>query len=254
MKISELENIRDIIIKRLDAAPEGSLNIKKKNKSVQYYQHIKIDNEFKNRYIKKDNYEFAARLAQKYYDKKILRLINDMIRDYNRSLYNKSDLEIIYDNLIPERRALIHPVIQPWKDFVSMWYKRDDKFNNYKKENKIHETKSGLMVRSKSEKFIADLLYDYNIPFKYEMAVYLEGYKIVYPDFTILSKDRKQIYWEHLGMLDESRYLNSNILKIEAYRKNGYFLDRDLILTFESSEYPLKSSEVEMLIKNIVLK
>ena len=43
----------------------------------------------------------------------------------------------------------------------------------------------GLSVESKSESIIASQLERYNIPFRYEALLQLEG-QIYYPDFTIL--------------------------------------------------------------------
>ncbi|MFQ9213592.1 MAG: hypothetical protein ACLR4C_08105 [Eubacterium ventriosum] len=36
-------------------------------------------------------------------------------------------------------------------------------------------------------------------------------------------KTRKEIYWEHLGMMDDADYVEKAIKKIELYEKMGYF-------------------------------
>lgn len=89
-----------------------------------------------------------------------------------------------------------------------------------------------------------------NVDIKYECPLYLEGFGIVYPDFTFLSKKTGQeIYWEHDGMMDDPVYAQNAIKKIEAYEKNGIFPGDRLILTFETEETLLNSEILEVLVK-----
>ena len=60
------------------------------------------------------------------------------------------------------------------------------------------------------------------------------------PDFTILCKsNRREIIWEHLGLLDDPDYLEKSIWKIALYERNGYFLGDRLIITYETKKHPL---------------
>lgn len=62
--------------------------------------------------------------------------------------------------------------------------------------------------RSKSEFLIASALKDAGVPFRYECSLYLNGYGTVYPDFTVLNKrTRRVFYHEHLGMMDDINYV-----------------------------------------------
>lgn len=46
----------------------------------------------------------------------------------------------------------------------------------------------------------------------------------VYPDFTILKmKERREIIWEHFGMMDKPDYQEAAIKKLSRYYENGYF-------------------------------
>ena len=53
-------------------------------------------------------------------------------------------------------------------------------------EKLIHVTKSGCVVRPKSEAMIADALFEYDIPFRYECELSI-GEVNLYPDFTIMN-------------------------------------------------------------------
>ena len=54
-------------------------------------------------------------------------------------------------------------------------------------EQKIFYTKKGEYVRSKSEKILADMFYDLNIPYEYECQLILRNGYEYYPDFTFIS-------------------------------------------------------------------
>ena len=107
------------------------------------------------------------------------------------------------------------------------------------------------MVRSKSEKIIADLLYRKGIPYHYEPELILRDGTKIYPDFAVLNlKHRKTIYWEHLGMMEDPEYSEKAVRKISAYIKNGIFPGEQLILTAETKEFPVNVREVKILIQH----
>jgi hypothetical protein len=66
--------------------------------------------------------------------------------------------------------------------YLKEWLAKEDCQNPWYQENRKHETKSGKMVRSKSEVIIADSLFDNELMFKYEPKIVICG-KILYPDF-----------------------------------------------------------------------
>ena len=98
-------------------------------------------------------------------------------------------------------------------------------------EGKIHHTLSDYMVRSKSEVIIANILFDRNIPFKYEVPLFASDGTFYIPDFTITWRGEKW-YWEHLGLLNKEEYRNHWQVKKEWYEK--HFPGR-LITTTEST-------------------
>lgn len=98
-------------------------------------------------------------------------------------------------------------------------------------EGKIQHTLADYMVRSKSEVIIANILFDRNIPFKYEVPLFASDGTFYIPDFTI-TWNGEQWYWEHLGLLDREDYRNHWQIKKEWYKK--HFPGR-LITTTEST-------------------
>lgn len=106
-------------------------------------------------------------------------------------------------------------------------------YSNYG-ENKIHNTKKGDVVRSKSERDIANFLYSQGILYRYECQLVMDG-QIYYPDFTIYNPETKRtIYWEHLGLMDDLEYRAKNMKKIETYINSGVATPWDnLIISYE---------------------
>jgi len=117
--------------------------------------------------------------------------------------------------------------------------------SDWYEEGKIHRTLADIMVRSKSEVIIANLLYDRNIPFKYEIPLYASDGTFYLPDFTITWNGEKW-YWEHLGMLDKEVYKNHWEIKKEWYKKHGF--SKRLIVTEEKEG--IDSKKFEEIIQN----
>lgn len=79
---------------------------------------------------------------------------------------------------------------------------------------------------------IADKLYKKGVPYRYEFPHRLAGMGMVYSDFTCLRKwDRKEIIWEHFGMMTDSAYAKNAMKKIELYGRNGYYAGKNIIYT-----------------------
>lgn len=93
------------------------------------------------------------------------------------------------------------------------------------------ETKAGYWVRSKSEKDIANALYDENIPFCYEPHMVFDGIDF-YPDFVLIRLDGSYVIWEHRG-LDKPSYIEEGYQKLRIYNKHGYYMNNNLVYTYE---------------------
>ena len=86
----------------------------------------------------------------------------------------------------------------------------------------IHTTTRGDVVRSKSEALIAELLNARHIDYAYERKLTFDDGSFRYPDFTIEDDDLgRTIYWEHLGMLNDSVYAERWTAKRKWYADHG---------------------------------
>lgn len=97
-------------------------------------------------------------------------------------------------------------------------------------EYKIHRTLAEVMVRSKSEVIIANMLFDREIAFEYEKPLYATDGSFYLPDFTILWRGER-FFWEHLGLLEREDYRRKWETKKAWYER--HFPGR-LVVTEES--------------------
>lgn len=95
----------------------------------------------------------------------------------------------------------------------------------------INRTRRGEWVRSKSEVIIANLLYENGIDYEYEAPLYYDGHKCLLPDFT-LTIGGKQLYLEHVGMLDKLDYAQRWKQKEALYEQ---YFPGQLVTTEESA-------------------
>lgn len=99
-------------------------------------------------------------------------------------------------------------------------------------EGKIHRTKTGVMVRSKSEVIIANELENAGLDWHYENDgnyVLINGNKYL-PDFVIFH-NAKTYYWEHLGRRNDADYEKRWQKKEKDYRS-----DKSIILKFTEDQ------------------
>ena len=120
------------------------------------------------------------------------------------------------------------------------------------------ETDKCEMVRSKSEVIMANILYQYrkDLLYKYErpLEVMMAGkVQTMHPDFTILNLHTGIIcYWEHAGRMDDSRYANQFVQKMNLYLENDIFQGENLIVTYETMNFPLNIQNVKTIIQRLV--
>ncbi len=246
-----LHAIKQIVDNRLRNVPDGALRITSTRKSQIQYMHC-TEHDKKGQFIKKENHELAIKLAQKSYDQKVQKLVDRRLKQISKlsKEYNDNEIEEIYNKLNPVRKTLLQPVEAPWEQRLKEWKSIPYTGKEFSENIPVILTKKGERVRSKSEKIIADIFYDLGIEYKYECPLMLKGYGVVYPDFTILRKrDGKEIYWEHDGRMDDPKYAEKAIRKINSYISNRIFPGDNLIVSFESSAVVINDRIIKELIK-----
>ena len=152
------------------------------------------------------------------------------------------------------RRKLIQPYELSDEEFVRQWEEVSFRGKSFDNDAPEIFTNRGERVRSKSEKIIADKLFEMGIPYRYEYPIYLKRYGTVYPDFLLLNlKLRKEFLLEHLGMMDDPTYCTKALEKINTYEKNGIFPGERLLLTFETATVPLDTRILQTMFQKFIL-
>lgn len=153
----------------------------------------------------------------------------------------------------PAYRELLSPNFKPIAQKLFEWQTAQYEKNNNHPENLIHETVSGIYVRSKSEEMIDMVLCKNQIPFRYECKLKL-GDISLYPDFTIRHpKTGETYYWEHFGLMDDTNYSRNAFSKLQHYASNGIIPSIQLITTFETKNHPLTINNVEEIVNQYFL-
>lgn len=109
-------------------------------------------------------------------------------------------------------------------------------------------TLAGFKVRSKSETIICNLLTERRISFVYEESLrfYIpgEGYVTLHPDFVIYLPDGRIVIWEHLGLLQDEKYLAAFAKKLQHYHRAGFSVGSTLFLTSDTADGQLDMQAV----------
>lgn len=252
----ELEGAIKQAIDVLDTSPEGSLRIQSSKKTVQFYL---VNGSGNATYLpKKANSKLISELAQKSHAQHFLPKARTELASIERLLNNRQyrSSDHLFARLSEERKALVQPFLADDDYYSYQWENQPFTPNPYQPEDRQYATNHGEMVRSKSELVFANMFFELGIPFKYECPLLLPNGKVVYPDFTLLKKSTRQIYYhEHFGLFDNTEYRNNALRKMDTYRRNGVFTGKNLIITYESSECPLdlpalKKSFAEIFLDN----
>ena len=232
-------------------APEGTLNICDFKGRTQYYVH----RDGKRKYIKECERQLVKGLCQKDYDQKVLRTAQkelkqlENLRAYYRDQAQETICENVYENMFDKRRQFVIPIKLSDEEFIKQWDAVEYERKSFREDAPEYYTEKGERVRSKTELLIANMLSKYRIPYRYEYPLLLKEYGLIHPDFLVLNvRTRKEIYFEHLGMMDDEGYREEALKRISAYEKNGIFPGDGLVLTHETSKNPVNSRILEEII------
>lgn len=254
-RLNYLKSLRSELSRHHLKDPHAHLRTKTTNNHSYYYSVAKGQNgDEVIKYLNKSCLSIARKLAQYDYEEKIKELLDLEIKALQKLQKVSGATEDYYDNLNYARKELIKPIIQTDKNFVEEWEAEEYSSGpSYDNSSRDFRTEKGELVRSKSELIIANKLNSYNVPYKYEKPIRIKGITY-YPDFTVLNKrTRKEYIWEHFGMLDNLDYIEHNLRKYDALINCGFVLGKNLIISHESSNSPLKLTEVTSLIESFCL-
>lgn len=256
--VEELYKIIRMAEKDIDSAPPGILYAIQKGNKYQYY----CRQDGKPRvYLKRSEDDIARKLAQKEYAQKVYKMAKHDIRvlEIADKLHYRRDYFCCSQKITDGKQSIIDPYIYDDTAYADAWENDKREFKESRKDTRAHAlsdaeedavmTDRGEIVRSKSEKIIADKLYRAGVPYIYEFPVNLNGIGYVRPDLYVLNvRTREDFYWEHFGMMDNPEYSGNAVRKVEMYEKNGIFPGRSLILTYETSDHPISSRIIDEII------
>lgn len=263
-KLKDLETIQKSCEKKLRYAPKGSIYAIENKNTYQYYWQREDGTR---QYINKSNKDIIPKLVQKEYEKRVWTIIQNN-RNCIENMLNKYEFKETmkaYEDISHKKKMFITPYVLSDKEYAVTWQQEQ---NELKEQNmsKVSEkyiltggdnaiiTEKGEVVRSKSEKIIADKLYMKEIPYVYEQPLYLKGYGYVVPDFKILNvRTKKEYYLEHFGMMDDYEYAKNAIKKIECFQKNEIYPGEKLLITLEASDSPLNMIILEKMVNKYLL-
>ena len=247
-----MTKLRTEVNRKIKAIPEGRIRISRRENGSCYYI-IDSSTDQRGRYLKNSEKETAEKVMQRSYLEKVSRACDQELKSLIHALesYPDTTAEEVYGILPEDRQQLIKPIVLPDEKFIEKWLAVPFTPKEFDRNAPYFETSRGERVRSKSEVIIADRLAANNIPYKYECPLKV-GKEILHPDFTILRlSDRQEIYYEHLGMMDDEVYANRNIGKLNKYSNNGFLPGKRLFTTFETSKVPLDVRIVDKLINEV---
>ena len=241
-----LIQLQEEIVRQSKELPQGRLRVNNDRGIARYY-HINVDGDTHGNYISKRNSDLACKLAQKDYLQKINRTINDELKDIEKYLLRHKEyaIEDVFINLNSYRQKLVTPLAISDEMYAQQWEQEPFEKNPYYPEERVYPTKKDEFVRSKSEVLLADMFYEMGVPYRYEAQLKLGKGKIRYPDFTLLCvRTRELMYHEHFGLMDDEEYRRSCFAKLDEYRKNGIYLGKNLIITYEAEGSYLNIKEI----------
>ncbi|MCR5281953.1 MAG: hypothetical protein K6E18_01145 [Lachnospiraceae bacterium] len=253
-RYQEIKECADKIESKLQKAPTGIIHIVNSGKRVQFY--LRDDKSDKSgKYIRKADAQTIRTFLQKYYYEKVMKILKVELKNLEYFL-KKTDnitnkIQDAYSELPLEIKHYIDPIDMSDDDYITTWLRIPYQGKEIQEYIPVYQTNNGEMVRSKSELTIANKLADKGIPYKYECPLTLSNGTKIYPDFTIMDvRTRKEIYWEHRGLMDDREYAKQAVFKMKSMMKDGIILGKNLIITEETTSNPLGTNEIDAVIRS----
>ncbi len=199
------------------------------------------------KYLSKKKRALAEQLAYKEYLTCKLQDLEKEQTALNFYLRHHPKTPSKVENLLSDTgyQELLAPHFTPQDQSLYEWMNSPYEKNCQYPEQLTIKTASNTYVRSKSEAMIHMYLHTQQIPFRYECALQL-GSITIYPDFTIRHPyTGETYYWEHFGLMDDSKYSQNAFSKQHLYASHGIIPTLQLITTYETQENPLNPDLIE---------
>lgn len=256
-RISYLKELHASLVREYAKMPEGELLVSPGSTKNSFRYYLRESTRDKcGLYLDKSRTSDKKKYATKKYYKVLLKNIDSEIKKLEiiKKLGMSDSIKNTYKSLNPGVKKLINPIDVDDETYSVMWM--EEKYDGLgfdPRDQSAFYSDKGERMRSKSEVLIANTLNKMNIVYKYECPVARINGELLYPDFTVLDLKRRKVkYWEHLGRMDDTEYVNRNLWKLEEYRKIDIRLGLNLFLTYESGSNPLGTNEINNVIQSII--
>ena len=266
-RLAELQKLLTKKMKSYEKTPQGRIRISQNGGHPEYYL-VTERGSLRGKYLPHSQETLARQLAQKDYDARLIKLLQNEItalQIYLKQTDQGRAISELYDSLCPTRRALITPVTLTDEQYAARWQEISWMGRHFSPDSPLLYTARGERVRSKSEVIIADTLFRHGIPYRYEFPLTLRrsntaatgntatsGHHTsitLYPDFLCLNtRTRSEFYWEHFGLMGDPAYSKNAAGKLRLYTENGILPGRNLIITMETQNEQLSTRTLEKLI------
>ena len=208
------------------------------------------------RYVTRDS-ALPADLVSKYCAKRLKPVLEASIRQLKSdpAAYDPDQLIRLQRKLANIFGDCLPKAYQDPQTIISTWEQETFTPNSFHTEGEtLFRTRRGEMVRSKNECLCANLLYELDIPYKYEAPVKLADGHVVYPDFDMISPvNGSEYYLEIFGMMGDPVYAAKAFRKINKYAASGIVLNDNLLVIFEYEGIPFNTALLESMLRRIVL-
>lgn len=266
--LAQLQEARARYGFELEEMPDGKLVHVKAADGERYYVEVRDGERAVRRGITRRP-ELVATYARKEYLRKALDIIDHDVRTLERAVrrYKRFDPEEVVGSLSSAYRdlpldAFYHPLV----DMVALsldatdeqriashaqWGAQELEPSGYLSEGRTLRTSRGERMRSKAEVLIAETLYSYGIPFRYEQELQV-GHMTFHPDFTFEGAGGKEFYLEFCGMMDNPAYVESHKRKRSAYEAAGIAEWRNIIYLYASGN-DMDMMRVDSVVRTLVV-
>lgn len=204
-----------------------------------YRRKIGVGSSEKEEYLSAEDLAADPGLVRSYCAGRILKEIDHVLRDVEKIrpgtvLFELQDaleeMYLVFDRLMPKK-------LIPNRVRTEQWANRMME-SSFRREELTQPTRRGDKVRSKLEAAIANVLFEEDIPYRYEQKLELD-HKLFLPDFMLADPlTGKFTYLEAFGMMEKADYAIGCMQKLGAYAHAGLYPGDRLMLVFESPSVP----------------
>ena len=161
-RVAQLNAVLTIKLKAIKKAPEGTLRISSCRGVTQYY-HRQTPEDSRGTYITAARHDLAQKLAQKDYNRNLVKSLKKEIRLLQTTLTQLQKMEksqeaahVLIKSFHPLRQELIIPATLSNEQYAAAWLAQKYKGRSFAADTPPLLTSKGEHVRSKSEMLIAD--------------------------------------------------------------------------------------------------